>query len=71
MTAAPLEDRTRLSGDELADVLDLVHDVTEADGVLPLSEHVMLHLRYGGDAPVRNLLRARPRRSWPATPTST
>ena len=37
-------------------MLDLVHEVTEADGVLPLSEHVMLHLRYGGDAPVRNLL---------------
>lgn len=56
MTDASLEDRTRLSGDELAAVLNLVHDVTEADGVLPLSEHVMLHLRYGGDAPVRNLL---------------
>ena len=37
-------------------MLDLIRDVTEADGVLPLSEHVMLHLRYGGDAPVRNLL---------------
>jgi mycothiol synthase len=53
---ADLEDRSRLSGDELAAVLDLVRDVTEADGVLPLSEHVMLHLRYGGDTPVRNLL---------------
>src|SRR5688500_17504365 len=29
---------------------------TEADGVRPLSEHVMLHLRYGGDRPVRNVL---------------
>ncbi len=56
MTDATLQDRSRLSGDELADVLALVHDVTETDGVLPLSEHVMLHLRYGGDAPVRNLL---------------
>jgi mycothiol synthase len=56
VTDATLEDRTRLSGDELEAVLDLVRDVTEADGVLPLSEHVMLHLRYGGDAPVRNLL---------------
>ena len=56
MTAAQIEDRTRLSGDELAAVLELVHEVTEADGVLPLSEHVMLHLRYGGDADVRNLL---------------
>ena len=47
---------------ELAAVLDLIHDVTEADGVLPLSEHVMLHLRYGGDAPVRNLLLRAPGR---------
>jgi len=34
----------------------LVAEATEADGVRPLSEHVMLHLRYGGDEPVRNLL---------------
>ncbi|BEP12802.1 mycothiol synthase [Acidothermaceae bacterium B102] len=56
VTVAEIEDRARLSGDELAAVLDLVHEVTEADGVLPLSEHVMLHLRYGGDDRVRNLL---------------
>ena len=29
---------------------------TEEDGVAPLSEHVMLHLRYGGDPRARNLL---------------
>ena len=29
---------------------------TEADGVGPLSEHVMLHLRYGGDSRARNVL---------------
>jgi mycothiol synthase len=34
----------------------LVLAATDADGVAPLSEHVMLHLRYGGDAPVRNLV---------------
>jgi mycothiol synthase len=34
----------------------LVDDVTAHDGVRPLSEHVMLHLRYGGDAPARNYL---------------
>jgi mycothiol synthase len=56
VTEATIEERSRLSGAELADVLTLVHDVTEADGVLPLSEHVMLHLRYGGDDRVRNLL---------------
>ncbi len=37
-------------------VTRLVEAVTEHDGVRPLSEHVMLHLRYGGDEPARNLL---------------
>jgi mycothiol synthase len=37
-------------------VLRLVSAATEVDGVRPLSEHVMLHLRYGGDPRARNLL---------------
>ena len=37
-------------------MLALVHAATEEDGVGPLSEHVMLHLRYGGDPRARNLL---------------
>jgi mycothiol synthase len=45
-----------LSKDEVGAVAALVEAATEADGVRPLSEHVMLHLRYGGDAPVRNVL---------------
>jgi mycothiol synthase len=45
-----------LSEDEVHAVTALVEAATEADGVRPLSEHVMLHLRYGGDAPVRNVL---------------
>ena len=45
-----------LADDEVRDVAALVEAATEADGVRPLSEHVMLHLRYGGDAPVRNVL---------------
>jgi mycothiol synthase len=45
-----------LSEDEVRDVAALVEAATEADGVRPLSEHVVLHLRYGGDAPVRNVL---------------
>ena len=49
----------------------LVEAATEADGVRPLSEHVMLHLRYGGDDPVRNVLAlVRRRTCWP-TGTST
>ena len=38
------------------DVLALVQAVTEADGVTPVSEHVLLHLRHGGDQPAQNLL---------------
>ncbi|MGH8866776.1 MAG: mycothiol synthase [Actinomycetes bacterium] len=39
------------------EVFDLVSAATDADGVRPLNEHVMLHLRYGGDADVRHVLR--------------
>jgi mycothiol synthase len=41
---------------EVRAVSDLVESATEADGVRPLSEHVVLHLRYGGDDRVRNVL---------------
>jgi mycothiol synthase len=41
---------------EVRAVSALVEAATEADGVRPLSEHVMLHLRYGGDERVRNVL---------------
>lgn len=46
----------RLDPEEVRAVAVLVEAATEADGVRPLSEHVVLHLRYGGDAPVRNVL---------------
>lgn len=46
----------RLDAAEVAEVAALVERATEADGVRPLSEHVMLHLRYGGDQEVRNVL---------------
>jgi mycothiol synthase len=51
-----IERRGRLSGTELDAVTRLVDGATEHDGVRPLSEHVTLHLRYGGDEPARNLL---------------
>jgi mycothiol synthase len=41
---------------DAARVLDLVQRAAEEDGVSPLSEHVMLHLRYGGDPQARNVL---------------
>jgi mycothiol synthase len=46
----------RLTSAEVAGVLNLVRLATEEDGVAPLSEHVMLHLRYGGDQQARNVL---------------
>ncbi|MGH8894124.1 MAG: mycothiol synthase [Actinomycetes bacterium] len=46
----------QLDADEVGAVSQLVEAATEADAVRPLSEHVMLHLRYGGDEPVRNVL---------------
>lgn len=41
---------------DAARVLSLADAAAERDGVGPLSEHVVLHLRYGGDAQARNML---------------
>ncbi len=46
---------SRLTADEVTAMLRLVQLATEEDGVAPLSEHVMLHLRYGGDRQAKNL----------------
>jgi mycothiol synthase len=46
----------RLEDSDVNEVGLLVEQVTEADGIRPLSEHVMLHLRYGGDVDVRHVL---------------
>lgn len=51
-----VEIRERLDDQEIAEVLALVEEATESDGVRPLNEHVMLHLRYGGDPQARSLL---------------
>lgn len=48
--------RDRLEPAEVSAVTDLVDEVTAHDGVRPLSEHVMLHLRHGGDTPARSFL---------------
>jgi mycothiol synthase len=53
---AAIEMRARLSPEEIRDVVRLVDEVTDSDAVRPLSEHVMLHLRYGGDDRARNFL---------------
>ncbi|WP_235030722.1 mycothiol synthase [Nonomuraea solani] len=54
--SAHVKVRERLDDGEIADVLGVVEAATEADGVRPLNEHVMLHLRYGGDPQARSLL---------------
>jgi mycothiol synthase len=51
-----VEARDHLTPAEVREVLRLVGEATDTDGVRPLSEHVTLHLRYGGDQPERNLL---------------
>lgn len=55
-TASTVEVHRRLDGDELIQVRDLIDAATAADGVRPLNEHVMLHLRHGGDEDTRHLL---------------
>jgi mycothiol synthase len=51
-----IEIRGAVTGDDAALVTGLVEAAARADGVMPLSEHVLLHLRYGGDAGARDLL---------------
>jgi mycothiol synthase len=47
---------SRLEGSDVAAVQDLVRRATDVDGVAPLSEHVLLHLRRGGEEPGVHLL---------------
>jgi mycothiol synthase len=49
-------ERGKLTEEEAAAVLRLAAAAADEDGVRPLSEHVMLHLRYGGDTRARNLV---------------
>ncbi|HVL84536.1 MAG TPA: mycothiol synthase [Pseudonocardia sp.] len=53
---AELSWRGGLTDAEIDEVRDLVAAVTDADGTAPLSEHVLLHLRHGGDAGAAHLL---------------
>jgi mycothiol synthase len=41
---------------EVGQILALTHAAGDADGAYPLSEHVVLHLRHGGDSPATHLL---------------
>ena len=44
-----------LQAAEAGEVLQLVQEATDADGVGPLSEHVLLSVRYGRDKRARNV----------------
>jgi mycothiol synthase len=46
----------RLSPADVEQVKSLVETITAADGIPPLSDHVMLHLPRGGDTDVQHLL---------------
>lgn len=46
---AQVEVRERLDDSEVAAVTALLRSATTTDGVSPISEHVWLHLRHGGD----------------------
>ena len=47
---------SHLSATDVDAVTALATAAGDADGAFPLSEHVMLHLRHGGDAPAVHLL---------------
>jgi mycothiol synthase len=48
--------RSALTAEEIDEVQALVAEATAVDGTAPLSEHVLLHLRHGGDAGAAQLL---------------
>jgi mycothiol synthase len=52
----PVDVVSHLSPTQVEEVLALMSAAGDADGTYPLSEHVVLHLRHGGDADVRHLL---------------
>jgi mycothiol synthase len=54
-TALPILRADRLDRDQVTEVLALMQASGDADGAFPLSEHVVLHLRQGGDVPAVHL----------------
>ncbi|GAA2996030.1 mycothiol synthase [Streptosporangium longisporum] len=53
---ARVEHRGSLGGAEVAAILEVAEAATEADGVGPLNEQALLHLRYGGDEQIGAVL---------------
>lgn len=56
VAGAAVELAGRLEQDDVQAVSELVARATDVDGVAPLSEHVLLHLRRGGQEPGRHLI---------------
>ncbi len=54
-TTAPVQRTTHLTPDDVSEVLTLAQAAGDADGAYPLSEHVVLHVRHGGDRPAIHL----------------
>jgi mycothiol synthase len=55
-TAVPVTRAPLLTPDDVEAVTDLVQAAGDADGTAPLSEHTVLHVRHGGEAPAVHLL---------------
>ncbi|MBA3340112.1 MAG: mycothiol synthase [Geodermatophilaceae bacterium] len=51
-----VSEQGRLTEAEAAEVAQLLDAVADADGVSPVNEHVLLHLRHGGDIASSNFL---------------
>jgi mycothiol synthase len=51
-----VERTARLEPETVAEVLALAQAAADADGTYPFAEHVVLHLRHGGDPPAVHLL---------------
>lgn len=56
MSITVVEASHRLPDADTAEVLALLRAARRADGLSPVSEHVWLHLRHGGDADAQHLL---------------
>ena len=51
-----IEERQHLDADLVRELVSLVTRITDFDGMRPLSEHVWIHLKAGGDARSRHLV---------------
>ncbi|WP_203916061.1 mycothiol synthase [Rugosimonospora africana] len=55
-STVPVRRLDRLDPHQVGEVLELTRAAGDADGAHPLSEHVMLHVRHGGDEPAEHLV---------------